>query len=71
MPKHQQESEVTSAAQPGARSDAAVRLAGDDQEAAIRRVQRLVAQHVPADVSLVDELLAERRREAAREADET
>ena len=38
------------------------------QEAAIRRVQRLVAQHVPADVSLVDELLAERRREAAREA---
>ena len=38
------------------------------QEAAILRVQRLVAQHVPADVSLVDELLAERRREAAREA---
>lgn len=38
------------------------------QEAAIRRVQRLVAQHVPADVSLVDELLAERRREAEREA---
>ena len=38
------------------------------QEAAILRVQRLVAQHVPVDVSLVDELLAERRREAAREA---
>lgn len=52
-----------------------LRLAGDElrvygQEAAIRRVQRLVAQHVPADVSLVDELLAERRREAAREVDE-
>ena len=40
------------------------------REAAIRRVQRLVAQHVPADVSLVDELLAERRREARREAGE-
>lgn len=71
MPKHQQESEVTSAARPSARSDATVRLAAGDQEAAIRRVQRLVAQHVPAEVSLVDELLAERRREAAREADET
>lgn len=52
-----------------------LRLAGDElrvygQEAAIRRVQRLVAQHVPADVSLVDELLAERRRDAAREVDE-
>ena len=49
--------------------------AGDElrlyaQEAAIGRVQRLVAQHVPADVSLVDELLAERRREAKREAGE-
>lgn len=49
--------------------------AGDElrlygREAAIRRVQRLVARHVPADVSLVEELLAERRREAAREADE-
>ena len=49
--------------------------AGDElrlygREAAIRRVQRLVAQHVPADVSLVDELLAERRREARREAGE-
>lgn len=71
MPKRQQKSEVTSAAQRIVRSDAAVRLAAGGQEAAIRRVQRLVAQHVPADVSLVDELLAERRREAAREADET
>ena len=47
-------------------------LEGDElrvygQGAAIRRVQRLVAQHVPADVSLVDELIAERRREAQRE----
>lgn len=40
------------------------------QETAIRRVQHLVAQYVPAGVSLVDELLAERRREAAREADD-
>lgn len=52
-----------------------LRLAGDElrlygQEAAIRRVQRLVARHVPAEVSLVDELLAERRHEAGREVDE-
>lgn len=38
------------------------------QDAAIRRAQRLVAQYVPADVSLADELVAERRREAARES---
>ena len=38
------------------------------QDAAIRRAQRLVAQYVPADVSLADELIAERRREAARES---
>ncbi len=48
-------------------------LEGDDlrlcgPEAAIRRAQRLVAQYVPADVSLTDELIAERRREAARES---
>lgn len=36
--------------------------------AAIRRAQDLIAKYVPADVSLVDELIAERRREAAREA---
>lgn len=36
--------------------------------AAIRRAQDLIAEYVPADVSLVDELIAERRREAAREA---
>ena len=45
-----------------------VRLCGPD--AAIRRVQRLVARHVPADVSLADELISERRREAARESDD-
>ena len=38
------------------------------QDAAIRRAQRLVAQYVPADVSLADELIAERRREAVRES---
>ena len=45
-----------------------VRLYG--QDAAIRRVQRLVARYVPADVSLADELLSERRREVARESDD-
>ena len=35
--------------------------------AAIRAVQELVRRHVPEGVSLVDELLAERRAEAARE----
>jgi AbrB family looped-hinge helix DNA binding protein len=35
--------------------------------AAVRRAQALVRQYVPDDVSLVDELLAERRREAERE----
>lgn len=32
----------------------------------MRRAQALVRRHVPPDVSLVDELLAERRAEAAR-----
>jgi AbrB family looped-hinge helix DNA binding protein len=45
--------------------DGDVRLVGRD--AAIRRAQSLVARHVPAGVSLVDELIAERRAEAARE----
>ncbi len=35
--------------------------------AAIREAQELVRRHVPEGVSLVDELLAERRAEAARE----
>ena len=34
---------------------------------AIRRAQRMVRQYVPEGVSLVDELIAERRAEAARE----
>jgi AbrB family looped-hinge helix DNA binding protein len=37
--------------------------------AAIRRAQALVRQYVPEGVSLVDELIAERRKEAAREAE--
>ena len=49
-----------------------LRLEGDEvrivsRDAAIRRVQELVAKYVPPDVNLVDELIAERRREAARE----
>lgn len=36
-------------------------------EAGIRRAQALISQYVSADVSLVDELIAERRAEAARE----
>ena len=37
--------------------------------AAIRRLQELVTSVVPRDVSLVDELIAERREEARREAE--
>lgn len=33
----------------------------------LRRAQALVCQYVPSDVSLVDELIAERRAEAGRE----
>ncbi len=33
----------------------------------IRRAQELIARYVPAEVSLVDELIAARHREAARE----
>ena len=40
------------------------------QDAAVRQAQRLVAQYVPVDVSLADELIAERRREAARESND-
>ena len=42
-----------------------LRLIGRDR--AIQRAQELVARFVPEDVSLVDEFLAERRREAERE----
>lgn len=34
---------------------------------AVKRAQDLVRLHIPNDVSLVDELLVERRREAGRE----
>ena len=37
------------------------------QKAAIRRLQETVARYVPEGVSLVDELIADRRAEAARE----
>jgi AbrB family looped-hinge helix DNA binding protein len=49
---------------------------GDDEvriasrAARIRAAQDLVAKYVPQDVDLVDELIAERRREAAREEGE-
>lgn len=39
-------------------------------EQAIRAIQRLFRQHVPPGVSLADELIADRRAEAAREAEE-
>jgi AbrB family looped-hinge helix DNA binding protein len=38
----------------------------EPRSAAIRRLQALFA-HIPRDVSLVDELIAERREEARRE----
>ena len=51
-----------------------LRLEGDElrlynRATAIKRMQRLVARHVPAGIKLADELIAERRREARREAD--
>jgi len=39
----------------------------EPRAAALRRLRELFA-HVPRDVSLVDELIAERREEARREA---
>jgi AbrB family looped-hinge helix DNA binding protein len=39
-------------------------------EEAIDRLQQLARKHIPRDVSLVDELIAERRAEAAREAEQ-
>lgn len=45
--------------------DGEVRIRTVDQ--AIRRAQELVRRYVPADRSLVDELIAERRLEAERE----
>jgi bifunctional DNA-binding transcriptional regulator/antitoxin component of YhaV-PrlF toxin-antitoxin module len=45
--------------------DGGVRLVGRD--AAVRRAQELVARYVPQGVQLSDELIAERRAEAASE----
>jgi bifunctional DNA-binding transcriptional regulator/antitoxin component of YhaV-PrlF toxin-antitoxin module len=45
--------------------DGEVRLMS--RRAAIRRAQDAVAKYVPKSVSLVDELIAERRRESSRE----
>jgi antitoxin PrlF len=39
-------------------------------EHALQRLQDWVSEHVPPGTSLVDELIAERRTEAAREAGE-
>jgi hypothetical protein len=39
------------------------------REAVVKRLQGLFA-HIPGDVSLVEELIAERREEAVREARE-
>jgi bifunctional DNA-binding transcriptional regulator/antitoxin component of YhaV-PrlF toxin-antitoxin module len=39
-------------------------------EAAMRRAQAIVRSFVPEGVSLVDELIADRRREAAQEMEE-
>jgi hypothetical protein len=38
------------------------------KEAAIRKAQELVRQYIPEGVSLVDQLIEERRAEAARES---
>lgn len=40
------------------------------RDSAIRRAQAEIAKYVPTSVSLVDELIAERRREAEREDNE-
>lgn len=37
---------------------------------AVKRLQDWCAAHIPPDTSLVDELIAERRAEAAKEANE-
>ena len=39
-------------------------------DAALKRVQEIVRKYVPEGVSLADELIRERREEAAREASE-
>lgn len=65
---------LTEALDIGEGDDVLVEVADDElrlysRTTAIKRVQELVAKRIPAGVSLVDELFAERRREARREAD--
>lgn len=57
-------------------SDVQLVLKGDEvrivpRDAVVRRAQELVRKHVPEGVSLVDDLLEERRREVAKEEAET
>jgi hypothetical protein len=40
------------------------------QDAAIRKAQAIVRQYVPEGVSLVDELIADRREEARQEVEQ-
>jgi AbrB family looped-hinge helix DNA binding protein len=49
-------------------TDGELRLRSFD--AALKRVQQIVRRYVPAGVSLADELIRERREEAAREESE-
>ena len=41
-----------------------------NRDRAIKRAQDIVRKYIPKGVSLVDELIAERRHEAAREDEE-
>lgn len=50
-------------------SDGEVHLTS--KQFALRRAQEIVRKHVPAGTSLVDELIADRRREAAQEIADT
>jgi hypothetical protein len=48
------------------RKDGSLRV--ETREQGVRRAQALVRRYIPAGVSLVDELLEDRRREARRES---
>jgi hypothetical protein len=50
-------------------SDGEIRMISIDS--GIRKAQALIAQYVPPGISLVDELIAERRAEAERESMDT
>ena len=45
-----------------------LRVVSDETE--VRRVREIIARHVPEGVSLTDELIRERRREAASDGNE-